>query len=756
MMNTGIFKIKRIIYPRNETLLEAGDFAIVACSLVETKEGSFKKNTYGNYTFRGVMPYFSLNDDKNEEFTIVAKEVADKNYPNTYQIETVFTNYPINSDEEKRYFLSRVLTEKQMESLYAELEDPFEAIEREDLATLTKVKGIGNDRAKKIIEKYNRNKDYSELHIGLHEYGIEVTDGLAKKLMKRYGNAENAVKKIIENPYTLAYDIDGIGFTKADDIALSMGYPKDSVYRGKAFLEFFLSERGESGFSWVTPDDVFSNMFSYLGNVPEKLFGESLNAMHEDGVVTWNEEKTYIALKYYYDLEKKIANHLTRILNTKTKEYSPKDKDVTIKALEKQQGWEFTDEQLNAVDTALNENLCVITGSAGTGKTSGVGIMLKVLSDSTFAQCALSGKASSKLQEVTGAEGHTIHRLLGYTGDGFVYDEDNPLPYDIVILDEGSMVGGEIFLHLIRAIKDGGKLIILGDEGQLESIGCANVFKDMLDSETIPTVKLNKIHRQAQKSAISMESVKVRNGLPFIKYGWVGKEVRGELSDLVLDIYDDSLFTSIKILESYKEAYSLYNSIKDITVVVPSRYAGDGSAYNINIDIQNYVNPKGIGKKEVSLTTVHKGSCYPITYRVGDRILAKRNDRKTKDLFDNIVPIFNGFLGTIVDIQNKEMIVDFDTVGEVCLPKSYWRSLLLGYAITGHSMQGSENKCVVVGMDFSGYSLLSKEWIYTAITRAAELCYLVSETKALTHGLRTSKVPNKQTFLKFFLDEGGF
>ena len=187
-----------------------------------------------------------------------------------------------------------------------------------------------------------------------------------------------------------------------------------------------------------------------------------------------------------------------------------------VRQQEHKQGYQFTDEQIAGIKTGLDNQVCFITGGAGVGKSSLVSGILESLKDYTFAQTALAGKASARLQEVTGEEGFTIHRLLGFNPSlGFTFNEDNPLEYDIIILDEISLVGGEIFLSLLKAIPNGSKLIILGDMGQLESIGCMNLAFDLYKSKSIVTIELTKVHRQAQKSGIITTSQQIRKGQPF-------------------------------------------------------------------------------------------------------------------------------------------------------------------------------------------------------------------------------------------------
>lgn len=746
----GKFKIEKIIHPRFASSVESGTWTIMACSLVEELEGKFVANKYGNYSFKGTVPALNINEDT--IYSIKATLEEDSQYGATYKIDLINTEYEVTTQEGKKAFLQSFLTDAQVKNLYSGVlgEDPFEVIVEGNVEALMDVKGIGEATANKIVEKYMMNKDFSEIYDRIPN--LKISSAMVIKLVNRYGSPTVVADKLIENPYILADEVVGIGWRNADKIALSIGHNPNSRFRVSSFIRFFLSQRGVEGFSWVTIADLNNGILETVGEIPDDVFAEAMYYLNEEGIVVWNEAKTYIALKYYYELERQIAEELKRILSAKVVPMSDDKIRMTILHMEETQGWKFTEEQLRAVKLSLENNICLITGGSGVGKTSSVGATISVLDGKRFAQTALSGKASSRLQEVTGEEGFTIHRLLEYSpSKGFQRNSTRPLDHDVVILDECSMVGGEIFYALVRAIPTGTKLIILGDEGQLESIGSLNLFKDMIDSDVIPHIELKQIHRQALKSAIITEAKKVREMQPLVKKGWTGQEIRGDLRDLKLDIYDDKDFTSLKILENYKELYKKYRSVRDITVIVPSRVNGGGSALSINLMIQDLVNPETPSKQQITTHIKVNSEKRYFNIRVGDRVLVKKNNYKTVAPSGYVAPVFNGFLGTVIAVRDDEIAVDFDIVGEVLMPKSTWENILLGYAITGHSMQGSENKAIIVGLDYSGFMLLSKEWVYTAITRAREYCVVCAQSSALIYACLTSKVPNKQTFLKYFL-----
>lgn len=397
-------------------------------------------------------------------------------------------------------------------------------------------------------------------------------------------------------------------------------------------------------------------------------------------------------------------------------------------------------------------NKIFITGNCG--KTSLVGGILAAIPDYSHVMCALSGRASARLAEVTGETGYTIHRLLGYSGAGFKYNQEKQLGYDIYILDEISMVDAELFYYLIRAIPSGSKLIMLGDPAQLEAIGCGNVAYDMIQSKEIPDILLTKIHRQAAKSAIITNSTAVRHGEQIIEEGWTGVEVRGELQDLVLDCYLDSSNSFYKVMEHFQRLYTQKDfDILETQVIVPVKKRGDSNTYNLNNDIQELYNPARDGLKEESVMTVSSGLRI---FRVGDKVINTVNNYKVEPT------IYNGNIGIIKDItieENEEgdetdvMIIDFVGIGRVNIPKDYWEQLDLAYAITVHKYQGSQSDNIIFNFDFASYGLLSRQLIYTGITRAKKKCYLVCQTGALRYGVAQEAISRKQTHLQDSLYE---
>lgn len=425
--------------------------------------------------------------------------------------------------------------------------------------------------------------------------------------------------------------------------------------------------------------------------------------------------------------------------------------------IEQRQGWAFTDEQMAAVRGVLTNNVNIITGFAGTGKSSVVSAAIKILGDHSFAQCALSGRAAARLTEVTGKEGLTIHRLLKYSNGYFNHHQDNPLSEEIIILDEISMVGAELFLDLLKAIPTGTKLIMLGDDGQLESIGLCNIFKDMLDSGVIPVYRLTQIHRQAAKSAIITESIKVRSGIQLCDNSWIGTETRGELHDLDLCVYSDSITTPDYILRHYQNLLEQGISPHSIQVVVPMKVRGAACTYKINLAIQKLVNDDNVHTQIV----VNAEGDHPYGLRRGDRVICTKNMYQAVrpnpiyneygEEEDDVCPVYNGDRGVIKSINSEQMIVRFDQWGEIRILRNEFPHIELGYALSCHKLQGSEADYIIIGFDMASHVLLTREWVYTAITRAKKHCVISAESKALQYAIGNTNIPYKQTFLRELL-----
>lgn len=735
-------RVDKLIYPRYASQQNAGEWGIVACSVVEDIEGEMPLNSYGNVTIKAShLPKIQLD----EEYLVVGNVIEDAQWGK--QVDALFFSMVFNFDnvEESNTFLKMVFTESQYNTLVDNFENPVQLLVDKNVTELTKVNGIGVKTALKIISKFEEVQDFSHAYIALGKLGLSQT--WIKKLLENYGNPDTVVDVITENPYMLIDDVDGIGWSKADEIALNNGFTMVDKRRLKAFVLYFLKEEAEKGNSWTAPWDIVDAMDEKCGETPLEVRTEVFTELRDEDKIWFNEEKTMVALTSVKRLEKAIAKELKRLTEAKSC-FEYEEFDSILKIQEEKQGWEFTDEQIEAIKGTLESNVTIITGFGGTGKSSVVSAVIKILHEYTFAQTALAGRAADRLREITGVDGYTIHRLLGYDPNaGFMYNANDQLPIDIIILDETSMVGGVLFLNLISAIESGKKLIMLGDDGQLEAIGMLNLFADMMNSGEVKTFRLTKIHRQAQKSAIITESINIRNSKQIVSKTDMGVQIRGELQDLVLDTYDEKEYTRLRIMNHFKAEYARLKDISNLQVIVPMRTRGDSSVLPLNRELQNFYNPSNsfavtIGSPKFPET------CYEI--RENDKVIIRKNNYR--DVFNTEgkqVAVFNGNIGIVkeIDLFDNLIVIELNTGETVAMPKKIWKSIELAYAITCHSFQGSSADTVIIGVDFSSYNMLTKEWVYTAITRAEKKCILCAQTGALRYATNTTNVPHKRTFL---------
>ncbi len=729
------------LYPKG--ILEAGDSGIVKFSIEDVIEGDVYR---GVETFVGTMCELEFG----EEYTIYAEETEHEKYGRQYSIKYIGQPASLSTEEEQRIFLSKILTPNQINNLYEIFDNPIKVILEGDIEKLCQVQGLGAINAQKLIDKVENSIDYSDAYVRLDKYNL--SNKMIQKLIEKYKSPDTVVKKIQENPYILSYEIDGFGFKKCDSIALSNGYTLNDPRRLKALSLYILDEYAQEGYSYIHAYDFMDRIEEETDDLDNEVLGDLIKNNDEFYAFTKDDER-YIALKRIYDLERRVAEELIRINNGKSKfEYDGwKSK---IKQLEQEQGWEHTDEQLNAIEELLKNQVLVITGFGGTGKSSSVSGMISILSNYTFAQTALSGRASSRMQEITGEEGFTIHRLLGYNPrEGFYYNKENQLDIDIVIVDEVSMIGGDIFLRLLEAIPTGSKLVLLGDEGQLESIGVMNILTDLVKSDVIKSCQLTKIHRQAQKSGIIEVSMKTRNKEQLFDKDFTGVMTIGELQDCKLNITKNRDNISQMIEDEFKEWLDRGIDIMNIQVVVPMKDRGNASCFPLNQRLQEIYNPIKKGLRTKSLTFTKDKKEFEI--RVGDKVINRKNNYKTVNTDGQITYIFNGNIGIVksIDEDFRSMIIDFNGIGEILISKKALMGIELGYAITTHSDQGSQHDVVIYGLDHSAYRLLNKEQAYTGETRAKIFLTICAENKSFRYAVENSEIKNKQTFLTDLLEE---
>ena len=742
-----IVHFSKRIHPK--TTVQDGDWQVCLVDIEKVIDGV--PYMYRDVNLIGNM--VAMTDKYNTSYRIIGILQPNERYGGM-QYNVVYSQevYVFDTYNKQVAFLNCILTQKQLNNLIkAYPQNPIKPLEDRDLNALTKVSGIGERTAYKLITRFESCRDKGKAYVELATYGITAT--MINKLVEHYESPDIAVAKIKENPYLLIEDVTGIGFSKADEIALKGGLDKFDWKRCKAYIIHYFRERASEGHSFVLYDELVDAVEQELEGMPYESIQEAMRNLEKENKIWFKDtgDDILVALKYYYMLESNVAKHLKRLME------APSNLDINeeeamrrIGEQEAKQGWKFTEQQLEGIFTAMNNNVTIIRGYGGTGKSSCVtGLLACADEDYRFKQCALSGKASVNLTDITGQEGYTIHRLLEVdpiTGR-FNHNEYFPLLTDLVILDEGSMVDVALFESLIQAIPTGAKLIILGDTNQLESIGAGNILLDMIDSGEVPVVTFDKVHRQGAKSAIIGESIRIAQGQKPVGYGWEGTNVLGELKDLKYIGFTcdrDSKKPTIDLI--MKEFKTLYNECKDISqiaVIVPTRERGTG-CLPINILIQDYVLPP-LEKRGFYC------NCGGYDIYKGDKVINLKNARPRPNQAIVSVPIYNGNMGEVIEVGFDYLKVDFYNIGEVYIYKSHLENIALGYAITVHKSQGSTIPYTISAIDFSHFSMLTRQLVYTTMTRAKKKCVMIFETNALIKAINTNKITQKDTFLYYFL-----
>lgn len=772
MTDSNIIKIQarmnRILFPKYPDVLGEGgnNFGIVSWNPIDVIEGEPHIDSWGTIVVKG---NYEEKIEYADDYIIIAKEVYSQDRGLQYDLLYFAKNLDLSKVKNQKAFLKTFLSDIQIKEMYKVLDNPLEVIKDHDIESLKKVHGVGDYIADCIIGRFEENRDNCEMYIELDKYGL--TPKFIQKLVKKYNNPQKVIEIVKNNPYQLSFDVEGIGFKTADDIALKGGIKRTDPDRIKGYINYILNEQAQEGNSFITSGELTSFIFEEFGgkenilevykdendNIIGNNINEAIKGLKDNGIIQIeeNESKSQrrVYLTKYYRLEEEIAKHLKRIAKAENK-FKYDDWEEILKQQEIKQGWTFTEEQRTGIKLGLDEQVCFITGGAGTGKSSLVSGILESLKNYTFAQTALAGKASARLQEVTGEEGYTIHRLLGFKPPyGFAFNEDDPLTYDIIILDEISLVGGEIFLSLLKAIPNGTKLIILGDMGQLPSIGCMNLAFDLYNSNFITTIELTKVHRQAQKSGIITDSLKLRSQIPVLDKNFVGEIVHGELQDMYYDISDTTESTRSKVMKWFKEKYDseIVKNIMDIQILCPCKDRGDSSVFNLNLDVQNYINPPSPDKKEI---VVKQSKDKSYTLREGDKVMCIKNNYKV--VGEHKTGVFNGWCGILTEITDYgfhkvyiPMIHDTMTFSTSDLING----VILGYASTVHKYQGSSARIIIGAFDNTTPPMMrTKELLYTLWTRAEKECITVAQNTALYNATKTSGVINKNTFLVELLD----
>ena len=612
---------------------------------------------------------------------------------------------------------------------------------------LANVRGVSLKKALAINEKYLSLKNMQDVIVYLQSYDVSLN--LAIKIYKAY---QDATKNILTaNPYQMVDDIDGVGFLTADKIAMKIGFEKDSRFRIVAGINYVLkSQTDKNGHTYYPRNKLVDEVAQLLGIDDISLIDEKVSDCEIMGKVAIfdSDEGEGVMLTRNFLTENSIAYKLVQLMKEAGEPIG--DTQRLIDRYQQANRITFHQDQINAIKNCLNKGVNIITGGPGTGKTTIVKCILEI-SRSQYLKvelCAPTGRASKRLSQASGQEAKTIHRLLDLDfkdGKGyFTYNENTKLEADVVIVDEVSMCDEYVFNALIKAIKTGGKLILVGDKDQLPSVGAGNVLSDLIRSGEVPVSYLNYIYRQDEDSKIVSNAHLINEGkMPIVDNK--SKDFFVDNQSSPQTILDNAVSMVTKRLPVFAGVKPL-----DIQVLCPMK-KGIAGVENFNKQLQNALNPLTDGKQQLVV-----GNC---NYRAGDKVIHIVNNYQMEwvNVYDNTagVGIFNGEIGIVDNVVPTEpsMTVIYDDGKRVKYCQGDFDQLSLAYAISVHKSQGSEFDVAVIALAGGHYKINTRNLLYTALTRAKKIAVIVGSNESIAKMVANNYTAKRYTRLVEFIAE---
>lgn len=606
-----------------------------------------------------------------------------------------------------------------------------------DCMQLTVIKGITSDKALYISNEYHKITGVNEVIKFLGEYNF----GPAHAISVWSAFEHDSIKQIKTNPYILCTSGIDIDFRSVDRMAADLGFDAENSDRVRAGIVYVLHENANAGHTCLPTEKLRESVCDNLG-IERRQFESCLDDCEEkDWVVRITlGKREFVYLPEYYLAETYIAKKLAFMLRTSA-QYE-KDYSDEIRGVEFSENIQYEDLQRAAISACLTGSVFILTGGPGTGKTTTLNGVIKILKaqKKRILLCAPTGRAAKRMSDLTGEPARTIHRLLevDFTAKGelkFKRNETNPLPADVVIADEMSMVDTLLMCSLVRAIKPTSKFIMVGDSNQLPSVGAGNVLKDLIASHYIPSVELKEIFRQAAQSLIVTNAHRIVNGeFPVLDdrqndFFFMNKSLESDIAGLVIQLAKQRL----------PDTYG-FSPIDDIQVLCPTKMGMAGTK-ELNKQLQSALNPPSQNKAELKF--------FDVIFRTGDKVMQTKNDYDVLWTKNNEKGsgIFNGDIGIIRSVDRFSQNVTIDFEGRVAIYTSEMlRRLEHAYAITIHKSQGSEYDAVIIPITAFTHNLLYRNLLYTGVTRAKKMIIVIG-----TKELVKTMVDNNRKMLRYSL-----
>ena len=703
------------------------------------------------HTAVGVLPHVK----EGQNLKITGSWVNHSQFGKQFKVEECEEILPTSKDGIEKYLSSGIIqgigpvTAKKIVNKFGE--DTLNILDN-NIERLKEIEGIGKKKLETIIESYREQRELKNITIFLQTHGLSVNQCL--KIYKKYG--ASSVDTVKNNPYILCDEISGIGFKTSDKIARSLGIEIDSPFRIQSGIRYVINEFCANGHTFMPKDELIKEASNVL-TVSEDIIEENIKNAALDRKIKLekvNDKEGVFTIPNYY-CELGITNRILTLAISNFQDISV-DVDHLILQFEKKNNITFAESQKDAIISAFQNGIEIITGGPGTGKTTIIKCIIEI-----FETCGLkvllgapTGRAAKRMSESTGKEATTIHRMLDmgvFEKEESVFvtnAEEHSLEADVVIIDEASMIDITLMNALLKSIKVGTRLIIVGDVDQLPSVGAGNVLNDFIESGFTKVVRLKEIFRQGKESMIVVNAHKINKGeMP--KLNEKGTDfffIRNDIQEGILNTIIDLINTRLPRFNSN------WDKLKSIQVLVPMK-KGVLGVTNLNERIQNVLNPKAPYKKEKEFRSM--------VFREGDKVMQIKNNYSLK--WTRIagkgdhegLGVFNGDMGFIesIDLEEKKLSIIFDDERRVIYDFIYLDELDLAYAITIHKSQGSEFPVVIIPAYMGAPLLMNRNLLYTGITRAKEMVVVVGIPKALKYMVDNTRSMERYSSLNWRIKE---
>lgn len=712
----------------------------------------FNKTDGNEITVVGYLPFINIGDT----LKLHGKMIEHQDYGEQFKIDTFEKIMPQTLDALERYLANGSIkgvgpaTAKKIIETFGE--DTINVFKLEP-TKLAQIKGITREKAIEISDSFVENWEVWQIVGYLDKFGIGPQS--AETIYKKLG--VNAIEEIQANPYILVDLVNKVNFNQIDKMALDIGMEYNNEKRIRSGIKHALTLASNNGHCTVLYENLIKFANDLLGVKQEEIEDVLINMKaKKDLVIEERNGEEWVYLMPYYKAEKNIAEKLIQLDEYKNiKQIDRFEKELDV--FEKKSNIELSEEQLEAIRAINDHNVCVITGGPGTGKTTIIRTIIDLYKHNEMKPvlCAPTGRAAKRMTETTGEEAKTLHRVLEI---GSIVSDDTqnintdfqvaPIDADIIIVDEMSMVDVFLMNYLCKAIYNGTKLVLVGDIDQLPSVGPGNVLRDIIESDTITTITLNKIFRQAAKSKIVVNSHRTNNGENFIT-----KEEAKD-NDYLEDFFfiDENnqskiRYQVISLSGERLKKYGDYDFFKNIQIITPTK-KGDLGTKELNHLLQEAINPYSEDKKEKKFGDS--------IFREGDRIMQIKNNydiywEKRNPIYETGSGVFNGEFGTIKKIneQEKNIKIQFDDEKVVWYQFNELEQIDLAYAITVHKAQGSEFDVVIMVVGQSAPMLLTRNLLYTGMTRAKKMLIIIGNKNTIDFMIRNADNKRRNTGLAF-------